>query len=66
MMKVGLKYKDGSIEEVSIKLEDSDKFGFICNRDGEGFTNTVIFKELIDFDLIDSIVLEGKELKINQ
>lgn len=64
-IEIKLKYKDGSIKEVSAKPEDSDKFGFIYHRDKQYFMNTVTFKELIDFDLIESVILEGKEIKID-
>lgn len=64
-VKVKLKYKDNSIIELSTRLEDSDRFGFMYQRDQEEFTNTIIFKELINFDLVESIIIEDKEFKID-
>lgn len=65
IVKIQLKYKDGSMEELSRKIEYKDKFGFSYHRFKDEFNNIVIFKELIDINEIESIIIEDKEYKIN-
>ncbi len=65
ILKVNLKYKDGTIEELAREIEFKDKYGFSYHRFKDEFSNIVIFKELIDINEIESIIIEDKEYKIN-
>lgn len=65
IVKIQLKYKDGSIEELFRKIEHKDKFGFSYHGDEDEFNNIIIFRELIDINEIESIIIEDKEYKIN-
>lgn len=65
LIKVKLKYKDGSIKEVSRELAHSDEFGFAYSRRKDKFKNMITFKKPIYFDEIESIIIEGREYKIH-
>lgn len=64
VLRVQLKNKDGSIIEISNKLEDSDKYGFIYQKHGREFTNIITFKQLIDMDTIESIIINEVYFKL--
>lgn len=70
IVKIQLKYKDDSKEELSTEelasnIELKNKYGFLFHRTKDEFNNIIVFKGLIDLNEIESIVIADKEYKIN-
>ena len=70
---IQLKYKDGNIRDLAYKTSQNPNVDFpdaghifSRNPDGEEFTNTITFGELIDIDDIESIIVNEEEYSLYQ
>lgn len=70
---IKLKYKNGDIRDLSYKTNKNPhvdfpdaSHGFSRDQNKKEFTNTITFGELIDVDAVESIIVNGKEYKVNK